>query len=126
MVLRPQPRHTEQSRVFLKASIRKSHFFNITFAKTSPVLSPGWPRAACGALSRADLTPGARAQTSPQHGLQVGVPPLLPLQRALIQGSEDGLVKSLRGQLLGKLRKKNRTASVTSLTHWQTGHKPGA
>ena len=45
---------------------------------------------------RADPASGARgAQNSPQHGLQVGVPPLLSLQRALIQGSEDGLVKCL-------------------------------
>ena len=104
-----QPHRTEQSRVFLKGSIRKNHFFNITFAEMSPRPQP---RPATGSLRLTGCV-----QTSPQRGLQVGVPPLLPLQRALVQGSEDGLVKSLRRQLLGKLGNKNRPASPLSLAN---------
>lgn len=64
MVLRPQPSLTKPPRVFLKGSIRKNHFFNITFAEMLPGFS-----APAGHVQpevpwvRADLASGARLRS---------------------------------------------------------------
>lgn len=89
MVLRPQPSLTKQPRAFLKGSVRKNHFFNVTFAEMLPGFSAPaghvqpevpWVRAdpRLGSARCADLTsaraPGQGAaaplsSASPDSGL---------------------------------------------------------